>query len=237
MIDNRIVNILSDCGVSIGTGFFVSSCGKLLTCLHVVEKAIVNNNRRIYFKFDSDDTIHHANVIATSDDVDVALLKADLDTSGFYALSVLCEENEKLKTYGFPNGTKTAFLADAVFQGYIRNKRLIQVCNANGITYGFSGAPLVAGDGSVVGMITSIPIDDVGRMNDIAHAIPSSKIIQSFPDSFKIVTRNTSAHICKIPPKTGNQLPDIIICGNKVGTMNVFKDTVFEKGITIEIGK
>ena len=60
-----IVNILNGSGYSIGTGFFTSSNGYILTCYHVLKLIdSIGLNSPISFKFVASETVHFAVLIA-----------------------------------------------------------------------------------------------------------------------------------------------------------------------------
>lgn len=181
MNSNGIVNILDSNEKSIATGFFVSSNSYILTCCHVIaDIKQYDRSNRINFKLCASSTVHSAFIESYDKEIDIALLHTSFETSFYYKLKSNVKSEERLHTIGFPNGSKIETYADPIFQDYINNKKLIQLREANAVTYGFSGAPLVTNEGYAVGMITSISKDKNFRQNNIAYAIPSSAIINAF---------------------------------------------------------
>lgn len=181
-MDSRgIINILNNNGNSIGTGFFASPNGYIVTCYHVLKEAnSISIDSQILFKFIASQTIHFATLGAIDEEKDIAILHSDLTPVVHYAVKIGGKRDERLATLGFPNGDKIGIPADPVLQDYIESGKYIQLKEANTISHGFSGAPLVTEAGLAVGMIAWIPRDDNSRMENIAHAIPSQLIIDAF---------------------------------------------------------
>ena len=94
-------------------------------------------------------------------------------------LKVGGQKNEQLSTLGFPNGEKIGIPAEPIFQSYIENGKYIQLKEAEIITHGFSGGPLITEDGFAIGMI-AWNFGDNFRLKKIAYGIPSKEIIDSF---------------------------------------------------------
>ena len=182
-----VINILDNQGRSVGSGFFVSSYGHILTCLHVIkETRPTSTNSRFTFKFAASETLHYATMYAYDEGLDIALLSSDIIPPVFYELNTNIEKNEQLFSLGFPNGNKAGIPAEFVYHCSIENGRYIQLKQANSVTHGYSGSPIINKDGFALGMITSIPIDNNFRMNDIAFATPSEVLINSFSLYFMI---------------------------------------------------
>lgn len=192
-MDNRgIINILNSNGASIGTGFFVSSIGYILTCYHVFKQSNSTEvNNQILFKYEASNTVHSANLVAIDKEKDVVLLRSELNPVKFYNLKLSVNSSDKLYTLGFPNNSKIGVLAEPVFQGYINGGKLIQIKDSNTITHGFSGAPLIDEKGFVIGIIMYKSRDDNCRMINIAYAITSREVMNAFSMYLVDVTGTT----------------------------------------------
>lgn len=92
-------------------------------------------------------------MIAVDKEKDIAILHSDLKPMVYYRLKVGGQKNEQLSTLGFPNGEKIGIPAEPIFQSYIENGKYIQLKEAEIITHGFSGGPLITEDGFAIGMI------------------------------------------------------------------------------------
>ena len=176
-----IINILNSNGSSIGTGFFVSSDGYILTCYHVLKQiGEVKIGSLIGFRLPLSKTVYSATVGAYNSENDIALLRSNNYSKIYYPLATNVEKGEKLSTMGFPNGSYIGILAEPVFFGFIGQDKKIQLDDANTITHGFSGAPLIDGDGHTIGMVAWIPHDSNYRMENLAFGIFSETILSCF---------------------------------------------------------
>ncbi len=207
-----IVNILGSNKFSVGTGFFISLKGYILTCYHVLEE---NRNTtigsQVAFKFVASEAIHLSLLYAIDISKDIAILQTNVVPTTYYAFRERGKSGDRLSTLGFPNGGKIGVPASIVLQDYIENERYIQLENANTITYGFSGAPLITETGFAVGMIAWIPKDDNSRMKNIAYAIPSQLIIKVFSDYVEVV--NETDQLGKLLTEEANyygRLPHVL---------------------------
>lgn len=97
----------------------------------------------------------------------------------------MCDKNIlglKVESYGFPNGSKIELKASVYIEQVLENKKYIQLGNANTITFGFSGAPLIHNN-IAVGIIYSVPkVDSNGRLAEIAFAISAKRVFEFFSD-------------------------------------------------------
>ena len=180
-----VINILDKKQKSIGTGFFVSPEGLILTCSHILQKSDYSINDQIYYRFSNGNDIYLASWIEKSEDKDdIALLKSSIIVKCYYSLSSSIGYEGLIETFGYPNGKRNGIFGRAIVYGSIKtpnNTLQTQLGNANDITHGFSGAPLIAESGNVIGVISNIPKkDESGRLANIAFAIPSSIILNIF---------------------------------------------------------
>lgn len=183
-----IINILNGNKDSVGTGFYVSPNGYILTCYHVLEEIhSITIGSQVAFRFVASERIHLSSLRAIDISKDVAILQTDVVSATYYVFQVRGRSGDQLSTLGFPNGDRIGIPASPVLQDYIENEKYIQLKDANTITYGFSGAPLVTEAGFAVGMVAWIPKDCNSRMENIAHAIPASLIIEAFPNYVETV--------------------------------------------------
>lgn len=182
MRSSGIINILSSSMESFGTGFFVSPDGKILTCRHVLQKAGYRNcGQFIYYKYADDDTAHKAKWIKSANEEDLALLSTNEKKESYIPL---CDKNIsglKADTYGFPNGSKRKIKATVCVEMVSEDEKHIQLGDANAVTFGFSGAPLIHNN-IAVGIICNVAkMDSNGRLAEIAFAISAKCVFKFFP--------------------------------------------------------
>lgn len=161
---------------SLGSGFFISSDGYVLTNNHVVSEAdeikvILNDDR----EFD-------AKLIGTDERTDIALLKIDAKNLPQLTLA----KNEKLKVgqwvvaIGSPFGldySASAGIVSAIGRNIPSDRGYVQFIQTDvAINPGNSGGPLFNMDGEVVGINSQIYSPSGGSVG-LSFAIPSSLAI------------------------------------------------------------
>lgn len=178
-----IVNILDKNGASVGTGFFASPNGHILTCYHVLEaiSTSVFDMQFVNYCFMDSTKICRAQVISFDCVSDIAILCSNLKTEAYllvgdYELNI----GDMFLTTGFPLGNKHNIYSYPTFMGKIENGLLLQLGNANEIVPGFSGAPLINRNHQVVGMIVSVAEEKCGRFLLLASAIPAEIILKVY---------------------------------------------------------
>ena len=138
---------------SSGSGFFINNKGYFITNNHVVDGC---TQSKITFKEESID----AELIATDQNLDLALLRAKIKPKGFLNLSDDPPEKlQKIYVAGYPFGKGlsddlkfTQGIISAV-KGYADNSNQIQIDAA--INSGNSGGPIVDEDGSLIAVAVS----------------------------------------------------------------------------------
>jgi len=136
-----------------GSGFFINNKGYFITNNHVVDGC---TQSKITFKEESID----AELIATDQNLDLALLRAKIKPKGFLNLSDdQPEKLQKIYVAGYPFGKGlsddlkfTQGIISAV-KGYADNSNQIQIDAA--INSGNSGGPIVDEDGSLIAVAVS----------------------------------------------------------------------------------
>lgn len=175
-----IVNILDLSGRSIGTGFFVSAEGYLLTCSHVLKAARYNAGQAVSFKYVDSSVSHQANCIEINKEMDLALLRTDEKAEDYIPLWDRDNRNLTADSYGFPNGSYKRVKATVHIDEVAEGEKELQLGNANSVTLGFSGAPLIYHN-AVIGIIISVAKEDsIGRMVNMAFAATARCIFQAF---------------------------------------------------------
>lgn len=181
---------------AIGTGFFVTSDGYLVTAAHVVSKSAAVNiavgERTIPVR-----------IVSVDDRNDIALLKAE---GSFSALSLVPSRSVKLGgevfTLGFPNvhlqGISPKLTKGVVsgLNGIQDDPSCFQISVA--VQPGNSGGPLINTGGNVVGVINA-------RLNDLATA----KLTGSLPQNVNYAVK--SAYVLPLLDSIleGSQLPTV----------------------------
>ncbi len=174
-------------GRILGSGFLVCR-GVILTCEHVIRGS---ESSDLWVEFPQGAPLDgsRGGVIGrgrqgTVDDIlDSALV--DLNVSIQFPDPLRLRQGigqlgSSLTSFGFPvegyaDGTIGRCESGTLIK--VGGRFLMQVAEANSISLGFSGAPLLDQDGFVVGMVTAIPGEGKhGRLREIAYAVPAGAL-------------------------------------------------------------
>ena len=157
---------------SSGSAFFVTNKGHIITNHHVVEGC--NDQSKIMYK----DKEYSTKLIASDKNLDLALLKADLNSNNYLKFSYEPKKMQKIYAAGYPFGK---YLSDDLkftdgiissLKGFEDNTNQIQISAA--INPGNSGGPVINQGGELVGVAVSGL--DKGLTEGINFAIKSEAV-------------------------------------------------------------
>lgn len=183
-----IVKILNNLGESVGTGFFIND-NRIITCYHILkemeeEGKSLYSDKAVNYQVANTTQVCSAKLILFDYKKDIALLSAEFPSEFYYEMvEQELKVNDKLSTYGFPLDGEKGMFSYPTFMGV--DNTIWQLGNANEITVGFSGAPLIISTNKVVGMITEYGNEIKGRNIFVALGLPSKTIIKTFNVPFK----------------------------------------------------
>ena len=180
-IDSAIVKILDNNKNCIGTGFFASPKGFIITCFHVLNRSGYKLKDRICFIKNYNADIETGIWIKSDKTNDFAILTTKKNTNYYLSLLDYSYNNLQLEVKGYPHGLKNILSTSVNLNSVTDNNLTLQLGNANAITLGFSGAPIIYND-CVVGIIREITkTDSFGRMSEIAFGLSAKAIINQYP--------------------------------------------------------
>jgi S1-C subfamily serine protease/Tfp pilus assembly protein PilF len=137
--------------IGLGSAFFVSSDGLLVTNYHVIEKA-----KFASIRMGNKTTLFVEGIAAVNAKADLALLKVNVKDQAFLTLNSGQPPKVGVKVYaiGSPKGLENTF-SDGMISGHrvLNGVKMIQISVPT--SRGSSGGPLLTGDGKVVGVTTS----------------------------------------------------------------------------------
>ncbi|MEV4415965.1 trypsin-like peptidase domain-containing protein, partial [Catellatospora sp. NPDC049609] len=191
-----VAQVLDADGVVAGAGFLVGA-GLLVTCAHVVVAAGGGPGERLWLAFPHADGAPRVagQVLARSwrapEAEDVAVVQLDSMPAGVavpgLGTAAGCR-GRRVSSFGFPAqappGGHYGYGMAGDLLSHTGAGELLQLTDANDLTTGFSGGPVIDEvTGLVIGMITAIsPADTHLRGTGIAYATPTQTLRRVWPD-------------------------------------------------------
>ncbi len=183
-------------GSGSGSGFVVTETGRIVTCAHVVDGTVeeddgsvsVGRNRKVTVIFHSgtdEEKSYVAEIVRQNDDLDLALLKVDLDTPVFLTLadSDKAPETTAVMAAGYPLGLEEISIREGTVSAHRVYEGAELVEHTVPIDQGNSGGPILDKQGRVVG-INSWAM--VSALMGTKFAVPANVLrdwLASDPDS------------------------------------------------------
>lgn len=166
---------------SIGTGFFISDGGLILTCCHVVDDSI----KLEVTLPQSGKKRYNATILKLLPDYDLAILKANFNNTDYLEIfdSDKVKQGENVKAIGYPLGQDRLKMTKGIISGY--QGSLFQTDSA--INPGNSGGPLINENGLVIGVnsqkISSSTADNIGYSVPIKYYLLLKDLISKSKNS------------------------------------------------------
>lgn len=130
---------------SIGTGFFISNDGLILTAAHCVRDSIQ------IVVITSDKKEYVASIVLISGTDDVATIKISKDNTPYFTLAKTLEVGEEINIIGSPLAITSVYM-----KGYVAkldgSENLLNI----GVLPGYSGSPVFNNKGELVGVISKL---------------------------------------------------------------------------------
>ncbi|MFF4484207.1 trypsin-like peptidase domain-containing protein [Streptomyces sp. NPDC001520] len=193
-LTTAVAQVLDATGRAVGAGFLASE-DVVITCAHVVAEAGASPGDTVRLAFPHAGGRPEAHGLVTTEawrapeDEDIALVRLEETPAGITALALGSADGcrgHRIRTFGFPSQAPP----DGHF-GYgiagdllpTHGRSLLQLTDANDLTTGFSGAPVVDDTtGLVIGMLSAITAPDTFlKGQGIAYATPSGALRQVWP--------------------------------------------------------
>ncbi|OQX29630.1 MAG: hypothetical protein B0D92_02730 [Spirochaeta sp. LUC14_002_19_P3] len=184
---NRGMRLEGSVGVpdsSVGSGFFIDPEGYLLTNYHVIDSEVdpaYQGYSKLYIKIDDEsrDRIP-AKVVGWDKNLDIALLKTEMDVPYVYSFSNqdIPKLGDKISAIGSPGGlarTLTSGTVSAYFRSIQPMVGSLQIDVP--INPGNSGGPLLNSRGEVIGVVFA----GVPEFEGINFAIPGEYVLRILP--------------------------------------------------------
>lgn len=172
---NRVVKIQvvesgSAAKATIGSGFFVSAEGHVITNYHVIAKVIDAPERYRVELIDAARAPQPARILAIDVVHDVAVLGTDLHDHPHFVLAlVAAEQGDRLYSLGHPEDLGLS-IVEGTYNGYLPHARQPRIHFTGSLNPGMSGGPTIAEDGRVVGINVATAGNQLSFLVPVEHA-------------------------------------------------------------------
>lgn len=173
---NRVVKIEvqesgSKAKASIGSGFFVSAAGHLVTNYHVIARVVQHPDRYVASYLDDDDESVPVDVLNVDVAHDLALVRADFPSPSFFELeSLVPPQGLRLYSMGHPLDLGLN-IVEGTYNGFLKHALDQRINFTGSLNPGMSGGPAITADGRVVGINVSTAGEQVSFLVPVKSAI------------------------------------------------------------------
>lgn len=151
----QVMETASNAKASIGTGFFVSADGLMVTNFHVIAERIHEPDNYRVEVVDRDGTAHAAEVVALDVVHDLAVLRTGMASPRFFTLgSAVPRQGDRLYSLGHPSDLGLS-IVEGTYNGNLRHTLYPKIHFTGSINPGMSGGPTITEGGRVVGVNVS----------------------------------------------------------------------------------
>lgn len=151
----QVVETGSSAKTSIGTGFFVSADGLMLTNFHVIAERIHEPENSRIEVIGADGVASPVEVIAVDVVHDLAVLRTGIPSPGFFSLQpVTVPQGERLYSLGHPSDLGLS-IVEGTYNGNLQHTLYPKIHFTGSINPGMSGGPTITENGRVVGVNVS----------------------------------------------------------------------------------
>jgi serine protease Do len=151
----QIIETSSNAKRTIGTGFFVSADGLMVTNYHVISDRVQEPDDHRVEIVEADGTARAVEVIAVDVVHDLAVLRTGRPSPSHFTLgSVPLQQGERLYSLGHPSDLGLS-IVEGTYNGNLRHTLYPKIHFTGSINPGMSGGPAITNDGRVVGVNVS----------------------------------------------------------------------------------
>ena len=151
----QIIETSSNAKVSIGTGFFVSADGLMLTNYHVISERVQARDAHRVEIVEADGSTRAVDVVAVDVVHDLALLRTGRPASSHFTLgAVALQQGERLYSLGHPSDLGLS-IVEGTYNGNLQHTLYPKIHFTGSINPGMSGGPAITNAGRVVGVNVS----------------------------------------------------------------------------------
>jgi hypothetical protein len=167
----HVVETRSAAKAELGSGFFVTPDGHVVTNYHVISKVVHEPDRYRAEWIEEGATPHPLRILAVDVVHDLAVLRADVPNAAYFSLrSVRIAKGERLYALGHPNDLGLS-IVEGTYNGLLQHTLYPKIHFTGAMNSGMSGGPAIMGDGRVVGVNVSTAGNGIGFLVPIDRAV------------------------------------------------------------------
>ena len=156
----------------IGSGFFVSPSGHIITNYHVISKLIVHPDRYRAELVETAGEVRALSVIGVDVINDLALVKAEANDVPFFTIAAIePQQGTRLYSMGFPQDIGLS-IVEGTYNGLMKHALYKKIHFTAPINPGMSGGPTINASGEVVGVNVST------RGQEISFLVPTDAVVR-----------------------------------------------------------
>lgn len=151
----QIIETSSSAKRTIGTGFFVSADGLMITNYHVISDRVQEPDDHRVEIVEADGSVRAVEVVAVDVVHDLAVLRTGRASPSHFTLgAVPLRQGDRLYSLGHPNDLGLS-IVEGTYNGNLRHTLYPKIHFTGSINPGMSGGPTITNDGRVVGVNVS----------------------------------------------------------------------------------
>lgn len=172
----------------LGSGFFVSGEGHLVTNYHVIADVLHEPDRYHAYRVEAGQEAASLDVLAVDVVHDLAVLRLDAATPAFFSLADgPVRQGDRLYALGHPNDLGLS-IVEGTYNGLLRHTLFPKIHFTGSINSGMSGGPTITRDGRVVGINVATSGNQVSFLVPVnrAAALAAEAVAPGYepPDDF-----------------------------------------------------
>jgi serine protease Do len=175
----QVVETGSAAKATIGSGFFVTADGEIVTNYHVVSKLINTPDRYRAEMIDVGGAAHAVRILGVDVVDDLALLATETRPRSFFSLApVKVAQGARLYSLGHPEDLGLS-IVEGTYNGYLPHARQPRLHFTGALNPGMSGGPTIAEDGRVVGVNVATEGEEISFLVPVERAIALQQRVSS----------------------------------------------------------
>jgi hypothetical protein len=175
----QVVETGSAAKATIGSGFYVSDDGEVMTNYHVISKLINSPERYRVEMIDGAGAAHPVTILGIEVVDDLALLGTDVKQPPHFTLGpVAMAQGARLYSLGHPEDLGLS-IVEGTYNGYLPHARQLRLHFTGSLNHGMSGGPTIAEDGRVVGINVATEGEELSFLVPVERAAALMKRVST----------------------------------------------------------